>query len=116
MQRKKKPENQKQLFSDPPPTPAFSLVDPLVEGQDRHDIGHDHQGSDDEQAVADGGLRVDERAVRGEQRVKGNRGHDDEDLERGDLEAPASVDRGGLVGVGGEGDEEVGRGRGEGGE
>jgi len=32
------------------------------------------------------------------------------------LEAPASVDRGGLVGVGGEGEEEVGRGRGEGGE
>ena len=92
-----------------------------MERQDRHDVRHDHQRRDDEEAVADRRLRVDGGAVNREQGVENDRGQDEEDLERGDREASCScccsgVDGGGLVGVGGEGEEEVGRGRGEGGE
>ena len=92
------------------------LVDPLVERQDRNDVGNDDQRHDDEQAVADRGLRVDELSVRREQRVENDGREHEQDLERGDLEAASDVRDGGLVGVGGEGEEEVG-GRGdEGGE
>jgi len=87
-----------------------------VEGQDRHDVGHDDQRRDDEQAVADGRLRVDELAVERQARVEDDGRQGKHELERGDLEAPSSCSGGGLVGVGGEGEEEVGRGRGESGE
>ena len=95
---------------------SLSLVNPLVEGQDRHDVGHDDQRRDDEQAVADGRLRVDDFSVKGKEGVEDHGRQNPEDLERGDLEASSSVHCGGLVGVGGEGEEEVGRGRGESGE
>ena len=87
-----------------------------MERQDRNDVGNDDQRHDDEQAVADRGLRVDELSVRREQRVEDDGREHEQDLERGDLEAASDVRDGGLVGVGGEGEEEVG-GRGdEGGE